>query len=165
MIGKINECIGRAVSWLAPVMVAVAFAVVVLRYGFQYGRVDMQESILYLHAAIVALCMGYTLARDDHVRVDIFYSRMSERARAVVNLAGDVLFLLPTCAAILYSSWDYTAISWRFMERSPEPAGLPGVFLLKTLIPLMAVLLMVQAAARIAPAAVSAARRIARRRR
>lgn len=163
-MAKINECIGRVLSWLVPVMVALAFAVVVLRYGFQYGRVDLQESILYLHTAIVALCMGYTLARDEHVRVDIFYSRMSERARAAVNLAGDVLFLLPTCGAILYSSWDYTAISWRFMERSPEPAGLPGVFLLKTLIPLMAALLAVQALARIAPVMVPLIKRLARRR-
>lgn len=162
---KINECIGRALSWLVPVMVALAFAVVVLRYGFQYGRVDLQESILYLHAAIVALCMGYTLARDAHVRVDIFYNRMSQRMRAAVNLAGDVLFLLPTCGAILYSSWDYTAISWQFMERSPEPAGLPGVFLLKTLIPLMAALLAVQAAARIAPVVAPLLRRLVRRRR
>jgi len=165
VLAKINECIGRGVAWLAPVMVAAAFAVVVLRYGFQYGRVDLQESILYLHAVIVALCMGYTLARDDHVRVDIFYSRMSRRARAAVDVAGDVLFLLPTCAAILYSSWDYTAISWRFMERSPEPAGLPGVFLLKTLIPLMAALLAVQAAARIAPVIAPFIKRLARRRR
>ncbi len=150
MITQINEIIGRAVSRLVPVMAVVAFAVVVLRYGFNYGRVDLQESILYLHAAIVTLCMGYTLARDAHVRVDIFYNRMTERTRKIVDLAGDVLFLLPTCAAILYSSWDYTAISWKFMERSPEPAGLPGVFLLKSLIPLMAALLAVQAAARIA---------------
>ena len=144
-----NVRIGRAVAWLVPVMTLVAFAVVVLRYGFQYGRVDLQESITYLHAAVITLCMGYTLARDAHVRVDIFYNRMTPRARLVVNLAGDALLLLPTAVAILYHSWDYVIISWQVLERSPEISGLPGVFLLKTLIPLMAAALIAQALARI----------------
>ena len=141
--------VGRAVAWLVPVMALVAFAVVVLRYGFQYGRVDLQESITYLHAAVITLCMGYTLARDAHVRVDIFYARMTPRARLIVNLAGDALLLLPTAAAILYYSWDYMIISWTVLERSPEISGLPGVFLLKTLMPLMAAALVAQALARI----------------
>ena len=144
-----NVRIGRAVAWLVPVMTVVAFAVVVLRYGFQYGRVDLQESITYLHAAVITLCMGYTLARDAHVRVDIFYNRMTPRARLVVNVAGDALLLLPTAVAILYHSWDYVIISWQVLERSPEISGLPGVFLLKTLIPLMAAALIAQALARI----------------
>ena len=144
-----NVRIGRAVAWLIPLMVAVAFAVVVLRYGFQYGRVDLQESITYLHAAVITLCMGYTLARDAHVRVDIFYNRMTPRARLVVNFAGDALLLLPTGAAILYHSWDYVTISWQVLEGSPEISGLPGVFLLKTLIPLMALALIAQALARL----------------
>ena len=144
-----NVRIGRAVAWLVPVMTVVAFAVVVLRYGFQYGRVDLQESITYLHAAVITLCMGYTLARDAHVRVDIFYNRMTPRARLVVNVAGDALLLLPTAVAILYHSWDYVIISWQVLERSPEISGLPGVFLLKTLIPLMAAALIAQALARL----------------
>ena len=144
-----NARIGRAVAWLVPVMTVVAFAVVVLRYGFQYGRVDLQESITYLHAAVITLCMGYTLARDAHVRVDIFYNRMTPRARLVVNVAGDALLLLPTAVAILYHSWDYVIISWQVLERSPEISGLPGVFLLKTLIPLMAAALIAQALARL----------------
>ena len=141
--------VGRAGAWLVPVMALVAFAVVVLRYGFQYGRVDLQESITYLHAAVITLCMGYTLARDAHVRVDIFYNRMTPRARLIVNLAGDALLLLPTAAAILYYSWDYMIISWTVLEKSPEISGLPGVFLLKTLMPLMAAALVAQALARI----------------
>lgn len=141
--------VGRAVAWLVPVMTLVAFAVVVLRYGFQYGRVDLQESITYLHAAVITLCMAYTLARDAHVRVDVLYHRMTPRARLWVNFAGDALLLLPTAAAILYYSWDYTIISWKVLERSPEISGLPGVFLLKTLIPLMALALIAQALARI----------------
>ena len=71
---------------------------------------------------------GYTLARDAHVRVDIFYNRMTPRARLIVNLAGDALLLLPTAAAILYYSWDYMIISWTVLEKSPEISGLPGCF-------------------------------------
>ena len=146
---RLNERIGRGVACLVPVMTMVAFAVVVLRYGFQYGRVDLQESITYLHATVIALCAGYTLARDEHVRVDVFYNRMTRRTRRLVDLIGDALLLLPTCVAIFYYSWEYTLVSWKVLEGSPEISGLPGVFLLKTLIPLMALLLIVQGIARI----------------
>ncbi len=127
--------------WLLPLMICLAFAIVVLRYGFNYGRVDMQEGVVYLHVFILCLCMGYTMCLGGHVRVDVFYSKMRAKTKTRINLIGDILLLLPTCATIIFYSSDYVATSWHLLERSQEAAGLPLIFVLKTLIPVMAGLL------------------------
>ncbi len=135
---------GRVLPWLLLPLVVLTFSVVVLRYGFDFGRIALQEGVTYLHALVLMSCMAYTLRENEHVRVDIFYSKMSRRRRAIVDLAGGLLLLLPICLTILVTSWGYVAQSWRLLEGSPEAGGLPLVFALKTLIPLMAVLLMIQ---------------------
>ena len=140
-LDRLNKYIGQIAIWLLPAMICLAFTIVVLRYGFNYGRVDMQEGVVYLHVFILTLCMGYTMRFEGHVRVDVFYSKMSEKTKANINLLGDLLFLLPTCAAIVFYSIDYVAVSWRLLEHSQEAAGLPLIFILKTLIPVMASLL------------------------
>ncbi len=138
---------GRTLPWLLLPMTLLTFGVVALRYGFDFGFIALQESIVYMHAVMLMLCMGYTLHENEHVRVDIFYSRMSDKVRTLVNLTGNLLFLIPVCVVILLSSWGYVAQSWQTFEGSSEAGGLPLVFLLKTLIPGMALLLLVQAAA------------------
>lgn len=138
---QVNKRVGQAAIWLLPLMICLAFVIVVLRYGFNYGRVDMQEGVVYLHTFILCLCMGYTMRFGGHVRVDVFYRRMQAKTKAKINLIGDLLFLLPTCATIIFYSTDYVAISWHLLERSQEAAGLPLIFILKTLIPVMAGLL------------------------
>ena len=140
----LNERIGRAVAWLTLAMVLVTFAVVVARYAFDLGSIAVQESITYMHALVFMLGAAYTLKHDGHVRVDIFYRKMGPRARAWTDLLGALLLLAPMCLFILWSGWDYVAASWSFRESSPETGGLPWVYLLKTAIPLMAVLLLLQ---------------------
>jgi TRAP-type mannitol/chloroaromatic compound transport system permease small subunit len=142
----IDRCtlwLGRAVAWLTLVLVLVTTTVVVLRYAFDTGSIKLQESITYLYAAVFLLGAAYTLRQDGHVRVDIFYRRFSERGRAAVNLAGSVLALLPFGVFILWTSWDYAAASWGMRETSTD-GGIPAVFLLKTLIPLLGVTLLFQ---------------------
>ena len=138
---------GRLISWLLLPLVALTFAVVILRYGFNIGSIALQEGITYLHAFIIMLCMGYTLHAKEHVRVDIFYRGLSERRKALVDLVGGVTLLLPTCVTILTTSWSYAVNAWLLLEGSPEAGGLPLVFILKTLIPLLAILLLIQGAA------------------
>jgi TRAP-type mannitol/chloroaromatic compound transport system permease small subunit len=135
---------GRLVAWLTLGVVLITFAVVVLRYAFSLGWIAMQESVLYLHAAVFLLGAAYTLQQGGHVRVDIFYREMGPRARAWVDLLGALLLLLPVSGFILWVSWDYVAVSWSLREGSREAGGLPGVFVLKTAIPVAAVLLLVQ---------------------
>lgn len=143
-IDGLSELTGRIIAWLTLGTVLLTFTVVVLRYGFDTGSIALQESISYLHAAVFMLGAAYTLKHDGHVRVDILYRRLGERGKAWVNLLGTVLLLLPVCAFILMASWEYVAISWRMHEGSQEAGGLDAVFLLKTAIPAMALLLLLQ---------------------
>jgi TRAP-type mannitol/chloroaromatic compound transport system permease small subunit len=144
LIDSLSEHSGRAISWLTLATVLVTFAVVILRYVFDTGSIALQESVTYLHSLVFMLGAAYTLKHDGHVRVDIFYQRLSERCRAWINLAGTLLLLLPVCMFILLASIDYVGNAWSILEGSQEAGGLDAVFLLKTLIPVMAVLLLLQ---------------------
>jgi len=97
-----------------------------------------------MHALVFMLGAAYTLRHDGHVRVDIFYQQRTPRARAWINLAGTLLLLMPVCGFIIISSLDYVAAAWSIREGSREAGGLDGVFLLKTVIPVMGGLLLLQ---------------------
>lgn len=145
IVDRLNERIGRTICWLALAMVLVQVAVVAMRYIFGQGSVVMQETIVYMHATLFMAGAGYTLRHDDHVRCDIFYRDATPRKRAIVDLTGVVVFLLPMCILIFWVSLPYVSNAWAVLEGSPEGAlGLPAVFLLKSLIPIMAVLLGLQ---------------------
>jgi TRAP-type mannitol/chloroaromatic compound transport system permease small subunit len=146
-LDRLAERTGRFIAWLSLGMVVITFTVVVLRYLFHSGSIALQESITYLHATLFMLGAAWTLQQDGHVRVDIFYSKQSRRTRAWIDLAGTLLLLFPVCGFILFSSLDYVAASWSVQEGSQEAGGLDAVFLLKTAIPVMAVLLMLQGCA------------------
>lgn len=142
--GRLIEATGQAVAWLTLLMVLLTFLVVVLRYGFDLGWIALQESVTYLHALNFMLGAAFTLKHDGHVRVDIFYQKFGPRGRAWVDLLGTLLLLLPVCLFILIASWGYVAESWAVRESSGEAGGLPLVFLLKSILLLMPVLLLIQ---------------------
>ena len=144
LIDQLSEWTGRAVAWLTLGMVLVTFAVVLLRYLFNTGWIAMQESITTMHALVFMLGAAYTLRHDGHVRVDIFYQKFGPKGRAWVDLLGTLLLLMPVTLFIAWVSWDYVAASWELKEGSREAGGLPGVYLLKSAIPLMAALMLLQ---------------------
>ena len=144
---KINELTGRFIAWFTLLIVIITFLVVILRYGFDIGSIALQESISYFHAFIFMLGAAYTLKHDGHVRVDIFYRNMSETKKAWVDLFGTLFLLFPVCLFILFSSWDYVFTSWTLLEQSGEAGGLAYVYILKTALLIMPVLLMLQGAA------------------
>lgn len=148
-IDKLNDFVGHAVAWLTIVMVLVTFLVVILRYWFATGWIWLQESVTWMHAAVFMLAAAYTLMREDHVRVDIFYRGMSERARALVDAIGTCVFLFPVAGFLIWSSWDYVGTSWAISESSQEPGGLPFPFpsLMKAFIPIASLLLLLQGTA------------------
>jgi TRAP-type mannitol/chloroaromatic compound transport system permease small subunit len=152
VIDTLNEWVGRAVAWLTLATVVLMFVMVVLRYGFDWNSIALQESVIYLHALVFMAGIAYTLRHDEHVRVDIFYRQFSPRRKAVVNLLGTLFLLLPACVFILAESWEYVANSWALLEGSRQTGGLPLTFLLKSFIPLMAVLLILQGLAQSAHA-------------
>ena len=143
-IDAFSEAIGRPAAWLSLLLVVVMITIVVLRYGLQMGSVALQESVMYINGALFVFGAGYTLKAQRHVRVDIFYSRLSVRGKAIVDCVGALLFLLPAVGFIFFISWDYVALAWRIREGSPETSGLPLVYLLKSLILVLAALLALQ---------------------
>ena len=143
-VDQINEAVGRAVAWLTLAMVLIAFAVVILRYVYAVGWVWLQESYVWLHGVVFMLGAGYTLLHDGHVRVDIFYRPAGPRAKALVDLLGALLLLLPTVGLIVLVSGGYVVDSWLRLEQSREAGGLPALFLLKSVILLFCGLLGLQ---------------------
>jgi TRAP-type mannitol/chloroaromatic compound transport system permease small subunit len=145
MTDRLNEWLGTKLAWLALAMVLLQFVIVVMRYVFGLGSVKLQESIVYLHATVFMVGAGYTLLHNGHVRCDIFYSAASPRAKAMVDLFGVAVFLWPMCALIAWVAWPYVAAAWAVREGSPEGSlGIPGVFLLKSVILVFAALLALQ---------------------
>ncbi|MCK5920289.1 MAG: TRAP transporter small permease subunit [Methylococcales bacterium] len=144
VIDRLNETIGRALAWLTLLTVLITFAVVVLRYGFDWGSIAMQESVNYLHALVFMAGAAYTLKHNEHVRVDILYTRLSPRGKAWVDLFGTLILLLPFCIFLIWVSFTYVSNSWQLLEGSREAGGLPLVYLLKSFIPLMGLLLLLQ---------------------
>jgi TRAP-type mannitol/chloroaromatic compound transport system permease small subunit len=143
-IDRFNTTIGRAVSWLVLVVVLLQFTLVVARYLLGVGSIWVTEAVLYCHAGLFMLACAWTLRAGGHVRVDIFYAEASARTKAIVDLAGSVLLLLPFALTLLWLSLPYAARSWAILERSQEASGLPLVFMLKSLIPLFAILMGLQ---------------------
>jgi TRAP-type mannitol/chloroaromatic compound transport system permease small subunit len=140
-IDRATAAIGRAAAWCCLYLVLAEFAVVVMRYLLAIGSIKLQESVLYAHAALFMLAAAWTLRIDGHVRVDVFYGQAAPRTKALIDLFGTVVFLFPVVIAVGLLSVPYVARSWAILEGSRETSGLPFVYLLKTLIPLFAVLL------------------------
>jgi TRAP-type mannitol/chloroaromatic compound transport system permease small subunit len=143
-IDRLSAAIGRAVAWCLLFMVLAEFALVLMRYVLGVGSIWLQESVVYAHAILFMLAAAWTLAADGHVRVDVFYADAAPRTKAIVDLLGALLLLLPFALAVMFLSFPYVARSWAILEASRETSGLPAVFLLKTLIPLFAALLALQ---------------------
>lgn len=148
-IDSLTSYIGRSVAWLALVVVLLQFLLVVARYLFGLGSIWITESVIYAHAALFLLASAWTLQTGGHVRVDIFYAHASPRWRAVVDLVGGLVLLIPFSLVLLWLSWPFAARSWAILERSQESSGLPLVYLLKTLLPVFAVLMAMQGIAQV----------------
>ncbi|MEO5374021.1 MAG: TRAP transporter small permease subunit [Alphaproteobacteria bacterium] len=133
-IDRVDDVIGHALSWMVLGVVVVCFAVVVLRYGFHTGDIRLQQAYVWMHACVFMVGASYTMAKGGHVRVDIFYERMSRRRQAWVDLLGTLFFLLPWLVVIAWTGWSFVAMSWRIAEPSSEAGGLPAVYLLKSVI-------------------------------
>jgi len=146
-LDAIAEFTGNTTAWLTGIMVLIACIVVGLRHLFDIGSIALQESVTYMHAAVFMLGAAYTLKRGGHVRVDIMYRRFSPRKRAWVDALGSLLFTLPLMIFIGWGSWEFVQESWRIGEGSTDSGGLGGVYILKTLLPLMALSVSLQAIA------------------
>lgn len=141
---SINDFIGRAVSWLMLAVVLITFSVAIFRYGFSLGWIGLQESYLWLHGILFTSAMGYTLVHNNHVRVDIFYRTANERYKAWVDLVGTMIFLFPTLGIVWWACYPYVILSWQRLETSREAGGLPALYLLKSFLLVLVVVLLLQ---------------------
>ncbi len=144
---KINRNIGRVVRWLALFMVLVQFFIVILRYALGYSGIAANESVLYMHATMFMLASGYTLLVDGHVRVDIFYAKSSRYRKAIIDILGHLFLLIPSMLALMYWSWPSVYSAWVIKEGAISVGGIPGIWLLKLLIPSFCLLLLIQSIA------------------
>jgi TRAP-type mannitol/chloroaromatic compound transport system permease small subunit len=147
VLDAVLAALGSLLTALVPIVVLLCFGLVTARYGLGKGSIAAQEAMLWLHALVFMLGAAFALQQNRHVRVDVLHQRMSARAQAWVEAGGLLLLLLPFALFMLWISLDYVAASWQMQESSREPGGLPGVYLLKALIPFAAWLLAVQAVA------------------
>jgi TRAP-type mannitol/chloroaromatic compound transport system permease small subunit len=134
-IDRLNLWVGAIVAWATALVVAVVFVDVVMRYAFKTSFVFMQELEWHLFAFIFLMGAGYTLLKDGHVRVDIFYQRLSPKAKAWINLLGVIFFLLPGCYLVIATSWHFVVNSYKVLEGSPDPGGIPYRYVIKACIP------------------------------
>ena len=144
MIDRLNDLIGRGVSWVTTGLVAVVFIDVVMRYAFSTSFVFVQEMEWHLFAFIFLIAAGYTLLHDGHVRVDIIYQRLSDKGRAWINLIGTLLCLIPGCLMIIDTSWSWVMTSFSILEGSPDPGGIPLRFIIKGCVPVGFALILLQ---------------------
>lgn len=143
-IDKLNEKVGSLTSWLTALLVLVVSYDVVVRYIFGESSVGLQEFEWHLFALIFLVAAAYTLKMDDHVRVDVFYTKFSPKKQALVNFLGSIIFLIPFCLLVIYSSQDFVSLSFRIGETSPDAGGLPARYILKAFIPISFFLLLLQ---------------------
>lgn len=143
-LDTLNVLVGNTVRWCALIMVALQFVIVLLRYVFGVSFIFLTESVLYLHGALFMLGAGYTLLVDRHVRVDIFYARLSARGRAAIDVLGHLLLLAPAMGVLAWAAWPSVWRAWAILEGPISVGGIPASFLLKSLIPAFCVLLLIQ---------------------
>jgi len=144
-LDKLNRIIGNIAAWFSLIMAIIVTVLVAARNIGDWGSIAAQESLLYFHSAMFLLCMGYTALNEGHVRVDIFYRRFHKRPRAWVDIFGHIVFLMPFAVFLLLTSWPYTQQSWKILEGSSSANGLDLVYILKSFIPVSAILLCIYA--------------------
>jgi len=144
-IDALDERFGRAVSWIMLLMVLLVFIDVVLRYVFSTSAVWLQELEWHLFGLTYMLGAGYTMLWDEHVRVDIVYSRWPSRKKAWSDFILYLLFFYPSAIMIVVTSWPFVRDSYLVFEGSPDPGGVPLRFLLKSVIIVGFLILMIQA--------------------
>lgn len=145
IVDKIVSLVGAVAKWLCLLLVLLQFTVVVARYLFETGSVMAQEAILFTFGTMFMLALADALKNGRHVRVDMIFHGLDPSAQRKIDAIGTVVFLLPLCGFMLYLSWPYVANSWSALEGSREAGGLPGVFLLKSVILIALALLIAQA--------------------
>lgn len=144
LLEKIIKKIGDTCSWLSFILVILISLDVFLRYIFNFSSASLYELEWHMFAVIFMIGSSLTLQKDEHVRVDVFYNKFSDKGKNIINLIGNIIFLLPFSLVIFYTSIPFVEDSFRVLESSPDPGGLPFRFFIKAIIPISFLLLALQ---------------------
>lgn len=140
---KFADFIGTITAISMVLMILNVFYDVIMRYFFKSGSIAMQEMEWHLFSVIILLGISYTLKEDGHVRVDLIYDRLSSKRKALINMVGAVIFILPIALLVGTSSINNAMEAFISMEQSGDPGGLPYRWIVKALIPLSFFLLII----------------------
>ena len=140
--------VGETAAWLNGVLIVVIIAQVVLRYVFGLGMVVLEELQWHLYATAFMVGLSYVFTKDSNIRLDILHMRFSPGTRALIELLGILLLVMPMIAVFFIHSLDFVGNAWRLGERSDAPMGLPYRWLIKSVIPISFSLLFVSAVSR-----------------
>jgi len=148
LIDALTERVGRIVIWLVLAATLISAGNALSRYTLGESSNAWLEIQWYLFGAMFLLAAGYTLKHNGHVRIDIFYNRLSPRGQAWIDLAGGLLFLLPMAVLLAWLAWPMFHEAWITREMSPDAGGLVR-WPVKLLLPLGFGLLALQGVAEI----------------
>ncbi|MBT3480234.1 MAG: TRAP transporter small permease subunit [Opitutales bacterium] len=140
--------VGCISSWSIAALLVATVAQVLLRYAFGKSYTILEDSLWYLFSMTLVLGLSYTMTSDGHIRVDFLYQAYSPKMKRIVDLISIVLFLLPLYAFLAWHGWEYAAKSFSINERSPNPGGMPWLWLVKGLLPFSCLLLILESLAR-----------------
>lgn len=143
-IDQFTKWVGERIIWISTILVVLIFADVLMRYLFSTSKAWITDLEWHLFAMLFLLGSAYTLKVDQHVRVDVFYAKFSKRKQGIINGLGVIIFLIPWCLIVIYTSFHYAEHSFAVNERSAEPGGLPARFIIKGMITIGFVLLLLQ---------------------
>lgn len=143
LVDRATGAIGRSVAWLIVAAALISAVNAVVRKAFDWSANSLLEVQWWLFALVFLLAAPWTLSVNEHIRIDVVNSRLSARARNIVELVGHTLFLLPMAAMIIYTASIFFATSFAQNEQSPNAGGLPQ-WPIKALIPVAFALLLVQ---------------------
>jgi len=143
-LDKLASLVGHAVAWLTLAMVLLVAINTLSAWLFDRSAIAITEMVTWLHGFNFMLAAAYTLNRNEQVRVDVFYSRFSTRGKAWVDLLGSLFLLIPVALFLLWASWPYVSLSYQIGESSPEAGGLPALYLLKSVLLVMPLLLILE---------------------
>jgi TRAP-type mannitol/chloroaromatic compound transport system permease small subunit len=123
-VDRLNEAIGKAITWLVLIVVVISAGNAVVRYGFDWSSNGLLEIQWYLFSAIFLLCAGYVLKKNEHIRIDVIFGRFSPRTQNWIDVFGFLVFMLPMVMMTLWLSWPVFMNAWNSGEMSANPGGL-----------------------------------------
>ncbi len=144
---RVHQVTRRVCQLLLGLIFIGQLTVVILRYVFGVGFIELQDAVAYSFAALVVLSLPVAQAQDSHVRVDVFRAGQSLQTQNWVDRVGVAAFLIPVFGLTIWWVWPDVAYSWSIHERSVETGGLPGLYLVKTMLPLACGLMILQGVA------------------